>query len=641
MSHYSAWRYFFIGFLVIFGLIYALPNFLGEDPAIQIAGKNGAVLSEQEKTQITLLLKEHQVTYTSIESQDKALLIRVPNATVQLQAQDVIKASLDNDRYNIALNLAPRTPEWLQKIGANPMKWGLDLRGGIHLLYDVDMKGLLQAQIGGDTRAMGEFLREKQIRYTELQNAIDQTQPSINVHFNDVDSRTAGLQALRKNFNRYQFSTLPEKADDYALKASMTESALLELEQYAIEKNMNTLRTRVNELGVSEAIVQQQGATHISVDLPGLQDMARAKEMVGKVATVRLQLVDTEHDAYAAQQSGVVPLGTTLYQWEGRPYLFKNDVILRGDSIINANTGMGEDGRAAVSIRLSGGGVAVFSRITSQNIGKPLGTIYVETRLQTEMVNGKPVVVQKQHEEIISVATIQSALGANFQITGLDSTQYANNLALLLRSGSFQTPVEIVQSSLIGPSLGEANIKMGVLSCELGSICVFIFMLFYYRLFGAVADLALLLNIVFILAIMSLLGMTLTLAGMAGIVLTVGMAVDANVLIYERIREELRNGMSPFASIHAGYQRAFATIVDANVSTLIVAIVLFALGTGTVKGFAVTLTVGLMTSMFTAIFVTRSIIHLIYSERGIKTLSIGIPNGPWQPSGKQKLSSAG
>lgn len=620
MNRYPLWRYLLIIVLVVFGVIYALPNVFGEDPAIQVSTQASVNLPVNISQQISAGLKKQNIPYLSIKQQsDHDVLIRFPGTDSQLKAQDVIQATLGSN-YVVALNLAPRTPKWLRAIGAKPMKLGLDLRGGIHFLLKVDIAAMLKERASGDVHAMGQALREKEIRYA----GIRPVKGGLTIAFRKVDNRDAALPILKQRFPNYTYQTKMENGRP-VISAIMTEQNLVKLTQYAVEQNLNTLRNRVNALGIGEPVIQQQGKDQISVDLPGIQDTARAKNIIGNVATIRMQLQDVQHDAVTAKNSGVIPFGSTLYMHEGHPVLLKNQVVLRGTSITGATPSVDENGRPAVDIVLSGGGVPYFNKITAANIGKPLAVVYIETKTTKQIVNGKVVTRARQTEKVINIATIQSALGTRFQITGLGSMMAAKNLALLLRSGAYTAPVTFVQEQVVGPSLGKKNIEMGVLSCEVGSLLVILFMAMYYRLFGLVANFALIMNVVFVVAIMSILGATLTLPGIAGIVLTVGMAVDANVLINERIREELRNRMSPQASIHSGYDRAFSTIVDANVTTLIVAVVLYALGTGSVQGFAVTLTIGLLTSMVTAIFFTRAIINLIYGRRAsLKHLSIGI-----------------
>lgn len=615
LNRYPLWKYLLIIFLILMGVIYALPNIYGDDPAVQISAKNAATINVAAKNQVTAALQSSQLSYLSIAPEGRDLLVRFANTDTQLKASDVIKNALGND-YTVALNLASRTPEWLRAIGADPMKLGLDLRGGVHFLLDVDVDAVIKARQQGDMRNMGDQLREQNIRYAGIQQQVSDT---LVIHFRDPADLGQAESYLSRSFPDYIFT----KSDAKTLTAKLSMAALGKINEYAVQQTMTILNNRVNELGVSEAAVQQQGASQISVDLPGIQDTARAKDLIGKTATLKFEMVDTTHDVQSAV-AGNVPFGDRLYQYEGHPLLLQDQAILRGDSITYATAAYGQDGRPSVQVRLGGGGESLFARTTAQNIGKPMAVVYVETQTQHTLVNGKPVSTQTTSEKIISVATIQSALGNSFEITGLENARYAQNLALLLRSGALVAPVSFAQETTIGPSLGKANIHKGVLSVEVGAILVILFMALYYRTFGLIADLALMLNVVFVVAIMSLLGATLTLPGIAGIVLTVGVAVDANVLINERIREELRNGVSPQASIHTGYSRAFATIIDANITTLIVAMVLFALGSGTVKAFAITLSIGILTSMVTAIFFTRGVVNLVYGGKAVKKLSIGM-----------------
>lgn len=613
MNRYPLWKYILIIALVILGAVYAAPNIFGDDPAIEISAKGNAPLDASIINQITSSLQTNKLNYLSVKKEHDNILARFPDTDNQLKASDILKASLGNN-YVVAINLAPRTPGWLRALGANPMKLGLDLCGGVNFLYEIDLSGILKAHLDGDQRSFMDQLRAQNIRYSNV-SAIDN---AIILEFRDTDNQNRAFSYLPNQFPDYQFVK-----KDLTLQATLSDAALKRLSQYAVDQSVGILNKRVNELGVSEAQVQQQGSDEISVDLPGIQDTARAKDIIGKTATLRFQLVDTTHDVQSAV-AGNVPFGSKLYQYEGQPILLQDQVILRGDSITYATAAFSEDGRPSVNVRLGGGGESLFNQITGQNVGKPMAVIYVETQPETKIIDGKTVVTHKQVEKIISVAVIQSALGNNFEVRGLSSPKEAQDLAILLRSGSLSAPLNLIQERVIGPSLGKTNIAKGVLSVEVGALLVILFMAFYYRVFGLIADLALVLNIVFIVAILSILGATLTLPGIAGIVLTVGMAVDANVLINERIREELRNGLGPQASIHAGYNRAFATIVDSNVTTLIVAIVLFALGSGAVKSFAITLTIGLLTSMVTAIFFTRGIVNLVYGNRAVKKISIGI-----------------
>ena len=574
-------------------------------------------MSVQLGQTIINILKSNNIPYISLQQQPYSFLSRFEHTEDQLRTQDLIQASLGSN-YTVALNLADRTPHWLHSIGAKPMKLGLDLRGGIHFLLQVDAAAMLKEQQSSDMHNMGMALRQAKIRYAGLSTS---SSGEIGIQFRDKTALDQALTLLKKDYPDYQFNVTNQ---DNLIRASLSKSAQQKTEEYAVTQNIGILSNKINELGVSEPVIQQQGKNQISVDLPGIQDAARAKAIIGKVATIRLQMVDMEHDAAEAARTGVIPVGFSLYFYESRPILLKNEIVLRGRSILNASSVTDENGRPSVSVRVGGSDVSLFNQITRENIGKPMATVYLEVESVKKMVNGKVVMEHKQSAKIINIATIQSALGTNFQITGLDSARYAQDLALQLRSGAYLAPVNFIQERLVGPSLGKENIRQGVLSLEVGTLLVVLFMVLYYRLFGLFADLALILNTVFIVAIMSLLEATLTLPGIAGIVLTVGMAVDANVLINERIREELRNGLSPQASIHAGYARAFSTIVDSNVTTLIVAVILFILGTGSVQSFAITLSIGLLTSMVTAIFFTRALVNLTYGRRTVKRLSIGI-----------------
>lgn len=615
MNRYPLWRYILIVLLIVLGIIYALPNLYGADPAIQISNKNGDPIPSSVVDQVNRVLSSQNIPFLSDTTDQHQALIRFTDPSDQLKAQDVIQAALGSD-YSVALNLATRTPAWLLAIGAQPMQLGLDLRGGIHFLLYVDTDALLKHTQESDIQSFGQQLREARVRYSQLNNLGGQ---GIAIYFQNAADLQSALTLLQNRFPNYTF-----KANNLMITGLVTDQNLVKMRQNAIDQNLFILRKRVNELGVSEPVIQQQGVDHISVDLPGIQDSAQAKNIIGKVATIRLQLVDTQNDPNMAAKTGVTPMGDKLYQTDSGPVLLKTDAILTGTSIISASSMMGDNGRPSVSVRVSGDEVPEFNKVTGDNVNKPMAVVYIETNTVKSFVNGKVVSRQQQSEKIINIANIEEALGSNFQITNLESAQYAQNLALLLRSGAYPAPVSFVEERVVGPSLGKENIRMGVRSTEIGSLLVVIFMAIYYAAFGLIADVALLLNIVFIIAILSVLGATLTLPSIAGIVLTVGMAVDANVLINERIREELRNGMSPQAAIYAGYERAFATIVDANVTTLIVALVLLTLGSGAVQGFAVTLIIGLLTSMVTAIFFTRGIVNLVYGRRNVTKLSIGM-----------------
>lgn len=621
MTKYPLWKYIVLIVVITFGLIYSAPVLFGEEPSVQISARSGSLVTEQTLDQIKQSLNKFDLKYKSIKQEsERSALIRFHNVETQLKARDVIKAALGDD-YTVALNLAPATPKFLSMLGAEPMKLGLDLRGGVHFLLAIDVDSLVERRMKGDLRSIKEELREAKVRYksiTELENN------SLRIDLRDHEDFMKTKQILKQRFPELMLLKMSDLEYENIIYAQMSQEAIQKAENYAVEQTMTILRNRINELGVAEPIVQRQGADRIAVDLPGIQDTARAKQILGGTATVQMHLVDVNHDPVAVKESGNVPVNLMLKTFEGLPILLKERVILSGTSITGASATIGEDGRPAVSIRLGGGGEALFYRLTQENIGKPMSILFVETRMDSKIKDGKVVYVPRKTDKVISVATIKSALGNNFQISGITDPYEARNLALLLRAGALPAPISIIEESTVGPSLGKENISKGIFSIEVGFILIVVFMLAYYRLFGLVANIGLGLNMILLVAILSVLGATLTLPGIAGIVLTVGMAVDANVLIFERIREELRNGMSPHAAIVAGYDRAFSTIVDANVTTLIAAVALFALGTGAVKGFAVTLTIGLLTSMFTAITGTRAMINLIYGKRNIESLSIGI-----------------
>ncbi|MCK4870063.1 MAG: protein translocase subunit SecD [Gammaproteobacteria bacterium] len=618
-NKYPWWKNVLLVVLFLIGLLYALPMLYGDDPAIQISAKGTAQITSQVIQKVNTTLERDKLQYKSAVKDKGDLLVRFLSTDTQLKARDIIQKALGNN-YEVAINLAPRTPGWLAAIGAQPMKLGLDLRGGVYFLLEVDVDALIEAHEKGDMHSMGDALRDVDIRYA----GISRIKPNgVLVRFRDKATMGSAYNKLIDRYRDYKFVQTAQNGQ-FQLRAIMTQTALVRVTNYAIDQAMNILNNRVNALGVSEAVVQRQGRNHISVELPGIQDTARAKSIIGKVATLQFQLVDEDHDVGAAMK-GDVPVGSKLYMTDNGAVLLKDRIILHGDAITYATSSSDQSGRPSVNVRLGGNSeVNNFNRVTANNVGKQMAVVYVDMAPQQKIINGKTVTVRHKTEKVISVATIDSALGNNFEITGLQSVKYAQNLSLLLRSGALLAPINIVQERTVGPSLGKANIHMGILSTVAGFFFIVLFMAMYYRFFGLLADMALFLNLVFIVAFFSILGVTLTLPGIAAMVLTVGMAVDANVLIYERIREELRLGVSPQASIHLGYARAFTTIVDSNVTTLIVALVLFALGSGSVKGFAVTLIVGLLSSMFTSIVYTRAVANVVYGGKHIKKLSIGI-----------------
>ena len=521
----------------------------------------------------------------------------------------------------MALNLASAEPAWLEAIGARPMYLGLDLRGGVHFLMEVDMEAALEQ---AEKRYVSDFRsvlrkRDEPIRYI----TVGRRGHEILAQFRTEADRDAALEALRKEFPELEYGTR-EEGDRWLVVARISEAEQRKIRDFALQQNITTLRNRVNELGVAEPVIQQQGDSRIVVQLPGVQDTARAKEILGATATLEFRLVDEGHDPFEVERSGRIPAGTELlHERNGRPVLLERHVIVTGDRITDAASGFDQDtGGAAVFINLDSKGAAQMTAGTRDNVGRLMAVVFIENKVETRKVDGKLVKEKRTIREVINIARIREQLSRRFQITGLDSPEEARNLALLLRAGALAAPIEIVEERTVGPSLGKENIEQGFNSVVIGFAVVLVFMAFYYRVFGLVADVALAMNLVLIVAVLSLLQATLTLPGIAGIVLTVGMAVDANVLIFERIREELRAGNSPQASIHAGYEKALSTIADANVTTLIAAVVLFSFGSGPVKGFAVTLSIGILTSMFTAIMGTRALINLIYGGKRIQRLAI-------------------
>lgn len=617
-NRFPLWKYILIIVTIFAAFIYAAPNLYPENPAVQIMGANASTVDESILPKIQSALQTANIPYKDARFQDHALLIRFDSTDEQFKAKEVIQQTL-GDQYLIALNLANTTPPWLKSLGAMPMKLGLDLQGGVHFLMQVDVDSVMKQRVEGDLRGIGLALREQRIRYSAINRSGNN---QVAIQFHSQDALDGAFRFVSQRYNEFTWER-QNKNDNFILQGVLLLPALNKVKQETLEQAMNTLRNRVNELGVSEAIVQQQGDSRVSVDLPGIQDTAEAKNILDKTATLEFRMVDVEHDAASAKQEGMAPSGSHFYTYHEQPILLKDDIILRGSSVVGATSGFSEDGRPNVSVRLSGAGESKFTQTTAENIGKPMAVVYVEVKSAPKMQDGKQIITYKTEKKIISVATIQSALGSNFQITGLVGPNEARTLALLLRAGALPAPVTIIEERTVGPSLGKQNIRMGILSIEVGMGLVVLFMALYYGVMGIIADIALAMNLVLIVALLSLIGATLTLPGIAGLVLTVAMAADANVLIFERIREEMRRGMGVQASIHAGYERAFVTILDANITTLIVMMILFSLGSGMIKGIAITITIGLLTSMFTAITGTRALVNLIYGS-STKRISIGI-----------------
>ena len=618
MNRYSSWKYILILIVVVVGIIYALPNLYGSAPALQISASSAAAeVSELTELQVNIALDDANIESVSMELGDGRLTIKFADEETQLRAKDVLQEALGRSHV-IALNLAPNTPDWLRSLGAEPMFLGLDLRGGVHFLMEVDMEAAVKTSEERYVSDIRTLLRENKVRYKTITR---NDEGGLLVRYRDAVQRVDGERLIKDNFR--DLDVIDTKTEAPETRLILNPNVVKETQKNALQQNITTLRKRVNELGVAEPVIQQQGLKRIVVQLPGVQDTARAKEILGATATLEFRLVDDDHSVQDAID-GPVPAGSRLYNnRSGGQILLKKRVMLTGDYIIDAASGIDQQsGGPDVSITLDGKGAKAMSNATRDNVGRRMAVVFIETKTETVEEDGEMVKKKRKIEEVINAATIREQLGKRFHITGLGSTMEARNLALLLRAGALAAPIEIVEERTVGPSLGKDNIAKGFDSVAIGFILVLIFMAIYYRVYGLFADVALTLNLVLIVSLLSLLQATLTLPGIAGIVLTVGMAVDANVLIFERIREEIRNGNSPQASIHAGYEKAFSTILDANITTLIAALVLFSFGAGPIKGFAVTLSLGIMCSMFTAIMVTRALVNLTYGGRKLDKLRI-------------------
>ncbi len=625
-NHYPWWKWLIIVLVIVPGLFYAVPNLFGDDPGIQIRGSRGASLTSNDLTKVTSVL-DGTIAVKSAILDEKGINLTFDNPDDQLRARDTLEVGLGN-RYTIALTLLPAAPDLFGRIGSKPMYLGLDLRGGVHFLMEVDIDSVMRRAEERYVADLRAALRKEKLRYKEIRR---QPGGAITIRLRNPDELETAEKVIRKQFPGLDLKQL-EGTGEQQLQVLLNQSEIEELSEFALTQNITALRNRIDELGVAEPIVQRQGDRRIVVQLPGVQDTARAKRILGRTATLEMMLVDEEHSLEAAVD-GKVPPGSKLYRMrDDRPILLKKRVIYSGENIVDAAASIDtQSGGPIVSITLDAVGARINQRITGDNIGKRMAVVYIElrSRVKTDadgrMVvgsDGRSVRVKERLEEVITAPVIRDQLGKRFQIEGLDSVNEARDLALLLRAGALAAPVEIIEERTVGPSLGKANIDQGFRSVIVGFALVLIFMFVYYRTFGLFANAALALNLVLIVAVLSLFQATLTLPGVAGIVLTVGMAVDANVLIFERIREEIRNGNTPQASIHLGYDRALSTIVDANITTLIAAVVLFNFGTGPIKGFAVTLSIGIITSMFTAIMVTRGLVNLLYGGKQVKRLAI-------------------
>ncbi len=615
MNRYPLWKYLLVLGVFLLGLLYALPNLFGEDPAVQLSAPNGRPVPAAMADQVRDLLRRTDIPVRGLESADGRLLVRLPDQDEQLATRELLAREFED--AVVALNLAPRTPAWLRALGAEPMALGLDLRGGVHFLMEVDMAAALQQRLESLEADARRVLREAGVRYAGISRSGERIVIRLREPADVAQARETLGEALP------ELTLDGGEADSLRLIGTLDAQTREQVRDFALDQNITTLRNRVNELGVAEPVIQQQGDSRIVVQLPGVQDTARAKEILGATATLEFRLVDSEGDAYAAERTGRTPIGSRLYrERDGGPILLQREVIVTGDQLIDATAGFDQQsGSPAVFVTLDARGARRMGETTRQHLGEPMAVVFIENKVDVERVDGELVKRRRTVEEVISVATIQGVFSKRFQITGL-AQEEARTLSLLLRAGALAAPVDIVEERTVGPSLGQRNIQQGFTAVAIGLLLVAVFMVVYYRVFGLIADLALVVNLVLIVAVLSLLQATLTLPGIAGLVLTVGMAVDANVLIFERIREELRIGNTPQAAIQRGYAKAFSTIADANVTTLIAAVVLFGLGSGPVRGFAVTLSIGILTSMFTAIMGTRAMVNLIYGNRRLRGLAI-------------------
>ena len=615
MNRYPAWKNGIVLAAVLIGLIFALPNVFGDDPAVQISLENTNPLDATAVPTMEGILQQAEIPHIAAYLDEGRVMVRFDDVEMQLRAVDHLRDQL-GDTYVVALTLAPRTPAFLRSVGLKPMSLGLDLRGGVHFLYEVDMEAAITQNLGRYESDFRALLRDERIRYGSIEREGNKV---ILVLRNQEDLDTA--ERLVADYDPGLQLRRDVAGDNYELQVSMSEDQIRQRQDFAIQQNTVTLRNRVNELGVAEPVVQRQGLDRIVVQLPGVQDPAQAERILGATATLEFRLVDENNNPLEAERRGRAPLGSKLYKHRnGTAVLLKRDVITTGDQLTDASSGFSE-GQSAVFVDLNAKGARRMGETTRTNLNKGMAVVFIEQKREETERNGEVVLTTKIEEEVISVATIRGIFSSRFMITGLAPAE-ARDLALLLRAGSLAAPIYKVEERTIGPSLGQDNIDKGMLAVIVGFILVVIFMAVYYRVFGLVANLALFANLVFIVALLSMLQASLTLPGIAGIVLTTGMAVDANVLIFERIREEIRNGNSPQASIQAGYEKAFSSITDANVTTLIVAIVLFTFGTGPIRGFAVTLSLGILTSMFTAIVGTRAVINLLFGGRTLQKLTI-------------------
>jgi len=629
MNKYPLWKYLLILVIVLVGSVYALPNVFGEYPAVQVSPTRTTKVDAAVLARVEQALRDAKLDYLGAEIEEGSARVRFADTEVQLKARELVARTL-GEGYTVALNLVPATPRWLEAIGARPMYLGLDLRGGVHFLMQVDMRAVLKKSEESVSSDLRRLLQKERVRYLTVVRAEGS---GVEIRFREEAERDKARAVIRKDQPGLELTDVA-RGSEFALVARFKEQALIDKAQRTLEQNMLVLRRRLTDeqLGVTEPVIQQQGADRIVVQLPGVQDTAKAKAILGRTATLEVMLVDEENNSRAVA-TGYAPPGTKLYKMrDGRQILLKGGIIYSGENIEEAGPGFdSQSGRPIVSITLDAKGAGINQRVTGENVNKRMAVIYIEIKSEPKLdAEGRPVLddqgrqvrESRRIEEVITAPVIRSQLGKRFQIEGLDSTQEANELSLLLRAGALAAPVAIVEERTVGPSLGQENIDQGVKATLIGLTAVVLFMIVYYRVFGLIANVGLMLNLILLIAILSIFQATLTLPGIAGILLTLGMAVDANVLINERVREELRNGNSPQASIHAGFEKAFATIADANITTLIAAVMLFYIGTGPIKGFATTLSIGILTTMFTAVMCSRAMVNLAFGSRRLEKLPV-------------------
>jgi len=616
MNHYAGWKNALIAFFLFLLTLYALPNIYGSDLAIQISGTGDYIVNDQDVRDIESALADNDIEHKSIGLVNSRILIRFDDSQSQLSSKALLKENLSRN-YVVALNLAPSIPQWLSNIGGKAMSLGLDLRGGVHFLLEVDMDAVIATSVDRYENELRSILKKDR-----LYRKILKENNSLVVIFKEQNLKDQAKKVIKEELPDLMIVEGTES--ELQLSLEITTDAQIASKKSALEQNITTLRNRVNELGVAEPIIQRQGTERIVVQLPGVQDTARAKEILGAVATLEFRLVDEKNDHQSAIDSGKIPSGSKLYYFkDGRPLLLKTSVIATGENIVDAASSVDQKNNSPmVSITLDSAGGRSMLETTKEYVQHRMAVVFIENKVETILKDGETIKNRSKTQDIINAATIQGIFSNRFQITGIASSREARNLALLLRAGSLSAPIEIIEERTIGPSLGADNIQKGLMSVLVGFVLVLVFMGWRYRVFGLVANIALTLNLVTIVSILSLIQATLTLPGIAGIVLTVGMAVDANVLIFERIKEELRANKNIQKAISMGYGKALLTIADANITTLIASLVLFSFGTGAVKGFAVTLSIGIITSMFTAIIVSRAIINLIYGGKKTEELAI-------------------